>query len=859
MSRHAILAILCLVLACGMMNAQPLFPNPVYPVGADPTDMVKADFTGDGIPDLLVSNLEQALPSGDLSLLAGRGDGTFAEEVRIPVIMHPFNIDTADFNGDGKADLLLGDYGAAWTMAGNGNGTFGAAIPLTAAGVISYAQVADFNDDAAPDILVSGRRSTGDFVQALLGNGQGSFTTGPFIVTWPLGGSAPADVNGDGRDDILVLNDKFQSCDGPNPPAKQVNDIQIYLGRGNGVFDPAGTISTGEWIQSFQAVDLDRDGHLDLVLGVTFFQGCSGNSGGRATWYGNGNGTFVSAPVELDRSGTIVPAELNGDGILDYVETLYGVTPFIYEGGRNWTEGEILWFSGDPNVTIPDDYNGDGLTDLALFSGRSQAVYVINGNGNGTFGPPVLPTLRFAGTTNAATGDFNNDGALDVAATGGDTGDVGVALGNGNGTFGAETRYPVGDGAFTMTIADLDNDGNRDIVAALFNWHTYPPDVYPDGSLSILLGQGDGTFGPPTVYESGQNPLAMAVADFDENGAPDVVLANWGDGYDVYGDLSLYLGRGDGTVDPQVRLAVDVRFDPSYGPTFPVTLGVGDFDEDGHRDLVVGMRGNYFGGQAGDVQILFGNGDGTFQAPSVVTLTGDTESVAIADLNHDGHQDIAVADMGGQVSYAPGGVRVLLGDGSGGFTGSPLLPAGIGPYDVKIDDYNADGIPDLALSTNGGYLVLLTGLGDGTFGARLNFGLVGLPLAFVKGDFDGDGQPDLLVLAANGAYLMRNAAVPPPLSIDVSFTNSSPLSKGSGTVFWTTDAERDLVGFNIVVKDHARRTLLNNVPIRCEECSTGSSHTYAYYVPKHKSGRDLYIEAIHRDGRIETFGPARRN
>lgn len=76
---------------------------------------------------------------------------------------------------------------------------------------------------------------------------------------------------------------------------------------------------------------------------------------------------------------------------------------------------------------------------------------------------------------------------------------------------------------------------------------------------------------------------------------------------------------------------------------------------------------------------------------------------------------------------------MALGDGSGGFTGSPLLPAGIGPYDVKIDDYNADGIPDLSLSTNGGYLVLLTGLGDGTFGARLNFGLVGLPLAFVKG------------------------------------------------------------------------------------------------------------------------------
>lgn len=99
----------------------------------------------------------------------------------------------------------------------------------------------------------------------------------------------------------------------------------------------------------------------------------------------------------------------------------------------------------------------------------------------------------------------------------------------------------------------------------------------------------------------------------------------------------------------------------------------------------------------------------------------------------------------------------------------------------------------------------------------------------------------------------------PRLSIDVRLTNGSPLSKGSGTVFWTTDAERDLVGFNIVVMDHAGRTMLNSVPIRREECSTGSSHTYAYYVPKHKSGRDLYIEAIHRDGRIETFGPARRN
>ncbi len=845
-------------LATGVATAAPLFPNPVYPVGSNPYGMVKADFTGDGIEDLIVSNFANGYDPGpgDLSFLRGRGDGTFADEVRIPIAQHPFGVLTADFTGDGRADLVVGYSDRAVLLAGQGDGTFGAETPLTAAGTIAAVRLAHINADSLPDLLVVGTLNGASYAQALLGDGHGGFTQGP--VTAPgTYFSAIADVNGDGLDDYLAIVGAFQSCGVPSPPTTQVNDIQVFIGHGDGSFSLNGSFSTGAWTDRLIPADLDGDGKVDLVIDGAVYQGCSGYSA-RTIYFGNGDGTFVAgSPVEVGSStSAILTGDLNGDGIGDYVDiNMDAISIFLGRGNRTFAAAQVFYASTSLLQMVGGDFDRNGKTDLAILSNWGEAVFIFAGNGDGTFGPPAISALQAAGLSAAA--DVNGDGILDIVATGSVTNDIDIVLGNGDGTFRQGARFPLGVGAQALSIADFNNDGKKDIAVALLNWADTPPPVYPNGSLAILLGDGDGTFQPVTTYDSGQVPLAMVVADVNGDGVQDVIVANWGDGVTVAGDLSLYLGRGDGTMSPQTRIPVGVRFDPIYDPTVPVSLAVGDFNQDGRRDLVVGMRGTYGSPQIGEVEILFGNGDGTFRPEVPVLQVTRAEGVAVGDLNHDGHDDIAVADPESYVGYAPGGLYVLLGHGDGTFAASGPLAAGVGPYQVEIQDFNRDGMDDLAASNNGGYLALLPGNGDGTFGPRLNFAFLGVPLSIAEGDFNGDGSPDLMVVSSSGAFLFVNRALP-PLAVDVTISAGSPLGKGSGTVRWTTNGEWDLLGFNIVAIDNRGRHQLNAVLIPCGECTTGLGSRYADYIPKHKSGRDVFIEALHTNGGVETFGPARR-
>jgi hypothetical protein len=847
-------------------EAQPLFPNPVYPVGSFPTDLAQADFDGDGLADLMVANatLYYYDPgvTGELSLLHGRGDGSFDEEVRIPLSRPARTVLAADYDRDGHADLVVGFWEAAAFLPGLGDGTFGAEVPITAAGPIWSISQAEFNGDAQPDLFVGGILGGYAFFQALLGRGDGTFAAAPALrPSEPIAATARADLNGDGRDDMLLTRDQFRSCDVPVPPVSQVNETRVLLGNGDGTFVQAGSFTTGEWTAWIVPADLDADGRIDLVVNDQVYAGCSGTGNRIIHYYGNGDGTFTATDPIQGRlaSIAIITTDLNGDGMGDYLENDgNALTAYLGHGDRTFTALPSLEVSRDTYSVHLGDYDQDGRRDLSALSSWAEAVFVFAGNGDGTFGPPPIPALQATGLNGAVSEDLNGDGIIDLVATGYRTEEVVVLLGQGGGAFGAETRFPVGVGPSTIVIADFDADGRKDLAVGLQNWHTYPPERFPDGSLAILIGNGDGTFQPPAIYDGGQNPIAIVVSDFNGDGAPDVAQANWGGGtYGPVGDLSIFLNNGDGTMAPQARMPVGARIDPYYDTTTPATLAVGDFDRDGHRDLVVGMRGTWNSPQLGEVEILFGDGQGAFSAPVAVLQLWLAESVAVGDLNRDGFDDIAVADPAVGLGYAPGGLYILLGNGDGTFVASDLLPAGVGPIDVKIDDFNADAIPDLAVWNNGGYLALLPGNGDGTYGPRLNFGLFGVPLAIAKGDFDGDGRPDLMVISTSGAFVYLNAAVP-SLAIDASVAFGSPLGKGSATVTWTTNGEWDLRGFNIYVIDNRGRRQINDVIVPCGECLTGLGSTYTFYLPKHKSARNLYVEAVHRSGRKELFGPARR-
>jgi hypothetical protein len=331
--------------------------------------------------------------------------------------------------------------------------------------------------------------------------------------------------------------------------------------------------------------------------------------------------------------------------------------------------------------------------------------------------PSFLPPVNYpTGTQPAsvATGDFNNDGSLDLAVSNLTSNTVSVFLGNGDGTFRSAVDYPVGMEPRFVVVADLNGDGVPDLVVVN---HV---GSFSAGSVSVLLGNGDGTFQPAIKYDVGTGPSSVAVADFNGDGIPDLVVTNYNGN-----NVSVLLGNGDGTFQSPVN------FDTGMNPD---SVAVGDFNGDGNTDLVVANRNSR------TVSVLLGNGDATFQAPVPYTAGAGPFCVLVADLNGDGILDLAVANQNDNM------VSVLLGNGDGTFQGARNYAAGSRPWLVVAADFNGDGISDLAVADNSAGVSVLLGNADGSFQAPMSFMAGSNVFSVAAGDFNGDTFPDLAVV-----------------------------------------------------------------------------------------------------------------
>lgn len=327
------------------------------------------------------------------------------------------------------------------------------------------------------------------------------------------------------------------------------------------------------------------------------------------------------------------------------------------------------------------------------------------------------------GAYSIATGDFNHDGKLDIVVMNGNG--FSVALGKGDGTFQSAAIYP-SQVAYSLAVADFNNDGNLDIVLANQNLPS---------TVSVYLGNGDGTFKSPISSNTTQGSYFVAVGDFNGDKIPDIVIID-----SPY--ISLLLGNGDGTFQA-----------PSDNNSFvgARSLAVGDFNNDGKLD--VGVVGSF--GASSSAGVLLGNGDGTLQ-PSITSLLNSLgpESIAVGDFNHDGNLDVAAATQLGPAI-------VLLGKGDGSFQAEVDYPVNAYYGQVTAADFNKDGNLDLVvtIATPEGIEELL-GNGDGTFKpAHIYQSGVssGLP---VVGDFNGDGKVDLVLASGlTGAITMLNTGV----------------------------------------------------------------------------------------------------
>jgi hypothetical protein len=694
----------------------PSFSAPIdYQVGAGPHAIAVGDFNGDGKPDLATPSFYASPPM--ISVLLANGDGTFQSAVNVPIGAAPEDVEAADFNGDGKLDFAVATYGTSTVsvLLGNGNGTFQPAVNYQAGTKPYRIVVGDFNADGKVDLAVSNRGSSvsNGGVTILLGNGNGSFLTGTSYTTGPNAfGLASGDFNGDGKQDLVATA-------AGNPFQSSGNGVFILLGNGNGTFQGPSHFSFGT-ISSPDGVvvsDLNGDGKDDLAIANYYSNAVS-------VFLGNGNGTFAT-PVNY-ALGTAVHsfyfpnlavADLNNDGKEDLVVADNGdsnVWVLLGNGNGSFQAGVNHDAGGSTQSVAVADLNGDGKLDVAAANIYGNSVTVLLGQADGSL--PTVPTVT-AGldVLGVVATDFNGDGQADLATANYGSSSVSVLLGNGNGTFHLAINTPVGPGPQAIAAGDFNGDGKPDLVTANFKGAT----------LSVLLGNGDGTFKAATNYFTDGVPYAVTVADVNGDGKADLLTAN-----SATATVSVLLGNGNGTFKSAANYAVGSN---------PNEVVAADFNGDGKLDLAVSNRGS------NTVSVLLGNGNGTFAAAGNIAAGTAPSSVVASDINGDGKPDVIVAD-GGAFNPSAAGVSILLGNGNGTFQPAVLLPAGSTPVAVAVGDFNGDGSPDLVVANiHGADISILLGNGNGTFQAAADYVAGAVPTVVAIGDLNGDHAPDLAV------------------------------------------------------------------------------------------------------------------
>ena len=725
------LGVFLLVATVGL-SAQSVFTGPLdYVVGAQPNSIVVADFNGDGLPDLATAN---SYPN-TVTVALQNSDGTFQLPVSYAVGNSPASLEAADVNNDGKIDLLVVNLAdnTVSVLLGNGDGTFQAQKVTVVIGPIANAMcclaVADFNGDGKPDVAapVPVPTTQGAYgVAILLGNGDGTFQ--PSVI-YPTAGQAyaiaAADFNNDGKPDIAAGN-------------------SILLGNGDGTFQAPINVPAST---PLVVADFDQDGNLDIAT-----------SG--AILYGNGDGTFQVQLLSL--LGTPLAAgDLNGDGKPDLIAFQAGATSGIQsllnEGRSTFTIAQTLETSNS-TAALYGLKNGEPL-DLLIASGSGGQLYfegpgivtVLSGNGDGTF--PIFPSYSTypssEGDTTVGTmaaADFNGDGKPDLAigeivgnGHGAFTYQVGLLLNNGTG-FASPTLIPLNNTGSYPVAADVNGDGKMDLLVGGAGGSNGP-----DSGVAVLLGNGDGTFQPAAYYGS---PMAgpLAVGDFNNDGKLDVLGTS-----SFAADLAVILGNGNGSFGLPLNSPVGVF------NSVATAFAVADFNRDGKLDVAVLELQNTYA-----LQILAGNGDGTFSIGAGYGLGSNPVAIALGDLNGDGIPDIVVG--GNNISgAAPSYISVFLGNGDGTFQGPTTTEAGNGIGAIVISDFNLDGKQDVVVSNaNWGDVSLLLGNGDGTFQTPLQFSGVGTQFtgrgsALAVADFDGNGSPDIAEENFTGIFLLLSA------------------------------------------------------------------------------------------------------
>ncbi|HEY6334104.1 MAG TPA: FG-GAP-like repeat-containing protein, partial [Blastocatellia bacterium] len=544
---------------------------------ANPLSIAIGDFNRDGNLDLVTANAS----SGTLTILTGDGSGSFIITATIPAGGQPVFVAVGDFNNDGRDDLVYTDNGhnTANVLLATAGGGFTAVTPGTSVGSVpEFVAIGDFNRDGKLDLAIANENSNN--VTILTGNGDGTFAADATISV----GDGPqaiavGDFNQDGKPDLATVNfrdDDVSILEGDGSGGfAEVAGLSLTVGA-----TPVG-LAVGDFNRDGKddivTANLESD-NVTVLLNNCPFSKCA-----------NTNFATVPGLVVGNQLLNMAIGDFNNDGITDLVvadannaispSVIGNVDVLLGDGKGGFSLKQTLPSGGSSPLAIGvGDFNRDGKQDLAVCNAVSGNVVIMIGNGDGTFNASAVSPVDLgsdAFPSSIAVGDFNNDDKPDLAITNGN-GTVTILLGDGSGGFSQATGSPYSadssDGdPISIQIGDFNRDGNQDLVFVNFNGSS---------TVVVLLGDGKGGFtqaaGSPFALGGG-SPRSVAIGDFNQDGKQDLAIAT-PEGSDG-GNLSIMLGDGTGSFSPAAG-------SPLMEGGSPFTVAVGHFNGDGKEDLV---------------------------------------------------------------------------------------------------------------------------------------------------------------------------------------------------------------------------------------------------------------------------------